>query len=364
MKKTVKSYENSSYVISDLLFGWILNLMFFLITVFILYTVAVGAYNFGKDVFVEKKDQYTYEEVTVTIPDGASTHQIGKILLDSGLVKNDYVFMIQARLNGMYSNFRSGEFKLNKNMTSTQIMKELERAGKTNELKVTVIEGMTISQIADYLENQEIFGAEEFLAACRERYDYGFLPEDLDFGAEYPLEGYLFPDTYFLPGNPEPRDLIVRMLDRFDDIFGYEYTERAAEMGLSVKDAVTVASIIEKEVRVAGERRLASAVIRNRLEKDLPLQMCSTVIYVLGKRKDRLTTEDLQVESPYNTYTFTGLPAGPICNPGEKAIEAALNPADADYLYFVVKDEETGEHAFTDDYNEFLRYKDLYNQQF
>jgi len=154
------------------------------------------------------------------------------------------------------------------------------------------------------------------------------------------------------------------MLTRFEDIYDAETRAKAAEMGLTMDEVIIIASIIEKEIRRDDERELAASVIFNRLNIGMKLEMDATVLYALGVNKDRLLYADLEIVSPYNTYMYHGLPAGPITNPGKACIDAALNPAETNYIYYVVKDSETGEHFFTSDYNEFLIAKELYTSQF
>jgi UPF0755 protein len=204
---------------------------------------------------------------------------------------------------------------------------------------------------------------QEWLEACA---NYGatfsFLA-DVQWRAN-PLEGYLFPDTYFLPANPTPNDLINRMLNRFIEVFDYEMEERAAELGLTIDQVIIKASIIEKEIRVPHERALCSAIIYNRLRQNRLLEMCSTIIYVLDVPRDRLFFSDLDIVSPYNTYRNPGLPIGPISNPGRAAIHAALYPANVDYLFMVLMDENTGEHFFSNNLNDHNRAKERYGRDF
>jgi UPF0755 protein len=161
------------------------------------------------------------------------------------------------------------------------------------------------------------------------------------------LEGYLFPDTYQIPVNPNPGDIITRMLHNFDQKFTFDLQMRAEELNLSTDDVIIMASIIERETRLASERALVSQVIHRRLARNMSLDMDSTVKYAMDDPPLRLLYVHLDIESPYNTYRNRGLPIGPIANPGLAAIEAALHPADTDYLFFVLRDEETGEHIFT-----------------
>jgi UPF0755 protein len=250
-------------------------------------------------------------------------------------------------------------------MDDGMIMDMMETAvfAPVTESRITVREGLTLRQIGELCESLGFFTLEEWLEACANYGNrYTFL-SDLQW-RQNPLEGYLFPDTYFLPENPVPNDLIDRMLNRFLDVFNYEKEERAAELGLTMDQVVIMASIIEKEIRVAGERVLCSAIIHNRLKQGWRLEMCSTIIYVLDVPRARLLTSDLDIVSPYNTYRNHGLPIGPISNPGRAAIEAALNPADVNYMFMVLANENTGEHFFTHDLNEHNRARDRFNQPF
>jgi UPF0755 protein len=305
-------------------------------------------------------------EVAVDIPKDASVWEIAKILKEKELIGNETLFVIEARFNGTYDLLKSGKYTLNTDMSTGRIMEELQVVQEElseDNVKVTIPEGLTIEQVADLLESKELFTAGEFLEVCNTgAFNHAFLAQIPE--REKRLEGYLFPDTYFLSLNPTPQELIDKMLDRFNEIYNTELIERTEEMGFTIDEIVTVSSIIEKEISAAEERELASAVIHNRLKDEMPLEMCSSIIYALDKRKDRLLLEDLEVESPYNTYKYPGLPAGPIASPGEASIRAALNPANVNYLYFVLKDEEAGEHVFTSDYDEFLQAKELYNQKF
>lgn len=224
-------------------------------------------------------------------------------------------------------------------------------------------EGKTQQDIADMLENENIISADEFMNACNNnQYNYSFLQNIPHRNSR--LEGYLFPDTYFFSLNPDADEIINKLLTKFDDVYTDDMIKRANELEMTVDDIITVASIIEKEVKIAEERPVVASVIYNRLKNNMRLQMDSTVLYAMGEHKDRVTNEHLQTESPYNTYNVDGLPEGPICNPGFDSINAALYPEDTDYLYYVVQDDATGKHYFTNDYNDFLNAKQKYISKF
>jgi len=336
---------------------------------YVVYTAATRSFAYGKLVISDQDNtKRASKEIILTIPEDADAQAIGKILEEHDLTTNAFVFYLQARLNGTYKLFQPGEYLLNANMSINKIM-DILQAGKVlvaeDDLQVRIVEGLTNKQIAEYLEAEGYFTAQEFLDECANgSYSYSFLRDVPEERGAKRLEGYLFPDTYNLPPNPTPRDVIVRMLKRFDEVMTSELRTKADQLGITIDEAVILASIIEKEIKVPEERALCSAVIYNRIASDMKLQMCSTILYALDKHKDRLFDSDLEVVSPYNTYNNVGLPVGPISNPGAAAIIAALNPADVNYLYFVVSDEEKGTHVFTDDFDVFTNAKIQYNQKY
>ncbi len=226
---------------------------------------------------------------------------------------------------------------------------------KSATYRVTVPEGLTVKQTAERFAaatKGSITAAAFEEAAGSGGYVYGFLegvPEDS-------LEGYLFPNTYEVTSLTTPRQAVEMMLRSFARETRDLDWNRAASLGLSRHQAVTTASIIEKEVKFANERPLVASVVYNRLGKNMKLGMCSTVIYALGEWKPRLTEKDTQVDSPYNTYRIDGLPPGPICSPGYESLSAALNPSTTDYLFFLVTSQD-GHHSFTADYAQFEKWK-------
>ena len=188
---------------------------------------------------------------------------------------------------------------------------------------------------------------------------YDFLKDLPD--REYKLEGYLFPDTYFLQKGMSAHDVIDAMLAGFDKMYTQEYQKAVAESGYTLDEIVTVASMIEKEIKVETERPTAAGVIYNRLQKNMPLGIDATVLYAVGKTGGELTGADLETDSPYNTRKHTGFPLGPIANPGESSFRAALYPEDNKYLYYVVEAVGKDNHVYCETYEEFLAAKKAYN---
>ena len=340
--------------------GSIFSLCILVITATLVYNYTIMAYNAGHESFSRDIEE---REVQVTIEeDGATIGDIANILRSYNVIDNRIFFLADSYLfGGRDLTFDAGTFSVNSTMSSREMRLALlnpveDVVGET----VVLMEGLNLREIAIILEDRGIVCAEEFLyVAATETFDFHFLYGIPD--TENRLEGYLFPDTYVFLKDSTPRQVINLMLTRFDEIFRTEYIIRAEELGLSIHEVVTIASIIEKEIRVSTERGKASSVIFNRINNGMQLEMCSTVMYVLDKRRDRLLYEDLNVESPYNTYRNFGLPPGPISNPGEACIRAALFPYDTDYLFFVIRNEDTGEHFFTADYNEHLAARARYD---
>lgn len=234
------------------------------------------------------------------------------------------------------------------------------------ELTLLIKEGQTQQDIANTLEQMGVMTADQFMNTCNNTtFDYPFLmslPKDTQ--RKNKLEGYLYPDTYFIYDNSTPEMVINKLLTRFNELFTPEMIKKASDMGLTIDEVVTIASIIEREVKYAPEKPIVASVVFNRLKQGMKLQMDATVLYAKGEHNDRTLTEDTKIQSPYNTYYVDGLPIGPIGNPSIDTINAVLNPAKTDYLYYVLKDEQTGEHFFTSDYNQFLKAKEQYIKNF
>ncbi len=307
-------------------------------------------------------DESNTDLVRVEIKSGSGTEAIGQMLEEAGVINNCLNFRIKSKLAGNDGQYKAGVYEFSPSMEMEEIMKELLEGKVAETLKFTIPEGSTVSQIATIVANTGVCSKEEFMAAASEGdFDYSFLegiPVD-----ERQLEGYLYPDTYEIYKTEKPHEIINRLLKRFDQI----YTEvKDASAGSAVlskyteRQIITIASMIEREAKLDAERPLVSSVIYNRLDKNMKLQFCSTVQYALGKHKARLYYSDLEIDSPYNTYKVEGLPAGPISAPGKASIQAALNPADTDYLYFVVSAAGDGSHKFAATGNDFSSYKDEY----
>jgi len=283
-------------------------------------------------------------EQEITIAKGSSVKTIANQLEQKGIIKNAYVFAVYSKLSENAAKFKAGKYLLSSSMSVEEIVNKLV-AGQVvrDSIRFTIPEGFELRQIADRLEAGGLINKDKFYAAINKPdLNYDFLK----------LEGYLFPDTYEISKNATEQEIINKMLNKFDQVFTDEYRQRAKELNLTLDQVVILASIIEREAKWDKDRKTISAVFHNRLKKNMKLESCATVQYLLKDQKPDLTYEDLKVDSPYNTYMYAGLPIGPISSPGAKSIEAALYPDDVDYLFFFVS--KDGSHIFSRTYEEHL----------
>lgn len=273
----------------------------------------------------------------MTVPRGSSFTATATILADAGLIHEDIRFNILARLYGFSSKVRAGEFSLPGGKMPMETLKALIEA-KPIQHAVTVIEGLRAEEIAEIFARKKWSNKDEFLALVQ---DETFIAT-LGLGNVSSLEGYLYPDTYYLTRlpAPDPKKIVKMMVQRFQEIWeGLDADDK------EMHETVILASIIEKETGDATERSRIASVFLNRLKKGMRLQSDPTVIYGIKDFNGNITRKDLRRKTPYNTYVVKGLPAGPICNPGRDALEAVLHPADEKYLYFVSKNDRT--HHFS-----------------
>lgn len=317
-------------------------------------------------------DDYMYEykgtesregvDVTVEIPEGASVKKIAEILKENGLINYPRAFTKRLQDSEYRGKLHGGTYTLNTGMTTLEMMAAMSPSYEENAPidYLVVPEGFTVEMIAARCEEQGICSATEFLNACKSvtRSDFPYL-EDIPAGAnvKYKVQGFLFPATYDIYESTTAESLVAWMLQTFENYYTQDLQDRAAELGYSAFEVVTRASIVEREAKVDEERPIIAGVINNRLKADMPLQMCPTVLYPLTNGmydKSQVLYEDLELDSPYNTYKNAGLPVGPICNPGIACINAVLYPQEHNYLYYHVGDEEAGTHIFTEDYEEHI----------
>ncbi len=279
-------------------------------------------------------------EVTVEIPKGMNLSQVGVVLEQKGVISSRLVFKLVAMIRGEQRKLQAGEYVLKTGSDAGDILDQLI-SGKTRAVAFVVPEGYTVFQIGALFERWGLMSRDEFLKLSR---DKEFLQENGIQAAS--LEGFLFPDTYFLKVSErqDGKALMRRMIRRFHAVYDKHVRPIAEKSGWTARDVVTLASLIEKESGTS-EHPLVSSVFHNRLRKKMRLQCDPTVIYGIKPMGSKITRKDLQRDHPYNTYRNHGLPPGPIANPGKAAVLAAVKPAQTDYLYFVSKND--GTHHFS-----------------
>lgn len=312
----------------------------------------IGAYGVSR--LYEGADEpyrgYGGAEVFVDIAPGTTTAGIGRQLAEAGVVEDQRTFRVALWRSGRDRLLQAGEYRFTESASALDVIDVLAR-GQVHLRTVTFPEGLTRWEMAEVFGRSEFGVDEEFLAAS-ERAD---LVEDLDPDAT-DLEGYLFPETYALPRGATADDLVEAMLAQFRRTFDDALLAQAAEQEMTVRQVVTLASLIQRETGRDDERPIVSAVYTNRLHRRMPLQCDPTVIYALqldGLYDGNLTRDNLRYDSPYNTYVYPGLPPGPIAAPGAADLRAALAPADVSYVYFVSRND--GSHVFADTLREHNR---------
>jgi UPF0755 protein len=302
---------------------------------------------------------YDAAEVFVEIPQGSGSATIARRLADAGVVQDVSRFRIALWVTGQGRRLQAGEYRFDRPMSPRDVIDKIAR-GDVYVTPITFREGLTIRQMATLYESKGFGDAREFIAAASR----GELVQDLDPAAK-DLEGYLFPDTYTLPRKATAEQLITRMVAGFRKALTSDVVDAMTAKGLSLRQLVTLASIVEKETGNKDERPLVAAVYANRLKIGMGLQCDPTVIYALeraGRYNGNLTREDLQFDSPYNTYRYAGLPPGPIAAPGRASLAAAASPAPVPYLYFVSKND--GSHAFAETLDQHNRNVQQYQVQY
>ena len=292
--------------------------------------------------------------VLIEVHDGDRASDIGNTLKDQGVVKSVEAFTDAATKDPASTGIQVGFYEMHKHMSAQSALDILIDPKNMVQSAVTLREGLTVAQIVDLLAKQTDFSAKEFEKVLRQPGSIG-LPSY----AEGNAEGYLFPATYEIPPNATPRTILTMMVDRFNQAAEkLDLVAAAKARGVSPHDVMTVASLIQAEARFDKDFAKVSRVIYNRLDEPMPLQFDSTVHYAVGRDGGVGTSDDDRAsDSAYNTYKKSGLPPTPIMAPGEQAIEAALNPADGPWLYFVTTNPDTGETKFAETYEEHLKNK-------
>ncbi|MFC2164953.1 endolytic transglycosylase MltG [Acidobacteriota bacterium] len=289
----------------------------------------------------------TGEEIIFEVKKGDTASRIALNLKEKGVIQQKAIFILGYKLFFSPQSLKAGEYAIHFPQSTKEIL-GLITEGHAVLHPITIPEGLTRQEIALHLQTTSPISYEDFLNASSE----ADLISDMDPKAS-DLEGYLFPETYHFTKNFGAADIVSAMISQFRAVFGKQWQDRANELGMTVREIVILATLIEKETSRPEERAVVSSVFHNRLKNRMKLDCDPTIIYVLkqeGRFKDRLRTKDLRYDSSYNTYLYAGLPPGPIANPGKESLQAALYPAHTDYFYFVSRND--GSHHFSKTFRE------------
>ena len=300
------------------------------------------------------------DPVTVEIPEGTGTRQLVSLLKEKGLIRFELPFYLKLYQTGNQGKLRYGSYDLNTGMSLDDLLRVLVQGTAEEQMTLTIPEGFSVEQIGARLEEKGIMTAAEFCQAVTDA------AEGYEFGGDLPgkdtvyfqLQGYLFPDTYYLEKDTSPEQLVAMLLEEFENRYDEECLRRTRELGMTVNEVLTRASLVEKETDLAEEYATIAGVINNRLEQKMKLQFDSTVVYGMTDGQygvDRVMYSHLKDDSAYNTYRTEGLPPGPICNPGMEAILGVLYPEEHDYLYFMMDSKKNdGSNLFFKTYEEHM----------
>lgn len=303
------------------------------------------------------------ELITVEIPEGAAADQVGEILVDAGVLDSALTFQAVTRVDERASQIQPGTYELRAGMDTGEILERLTQSQAVPVFNLTIPEGLTVEQTLERIADAEDspFDAEELREALAGVALPAWVPAELPDDAE-PFEGLLSPNTYEFRADITAQDLLNELVSQTDN-----HLQTVGVDEDEMYDTLIIASLIEREVRVADEQRTVSSVIHNRLAEDQRLQIDATVLYAKGEAGTRVLTSDTDVDSPWNTYENTGLPPTPIAAPGRAAIEAAADPADTEFMFYVVCDFDTGQHAFARNFDQHqqnqARYREIRDAQ-
>jgi len=265
------------------------------------------------------------QEEFFLVKKGDSVFQIGQNLEQRGFIKNKYLFNLYVLASGKQSKLQAGEYVLSSSMSISKISQKLISGNIVKEI-ITIPEGWNLRDIAWYFENKGMFQAEELYEMTE-------------------LEGYLFPDTYEISRGASLEEIIKKMTDNFNKKLTPELREDIQKQEKTVSEIVIIASLLEKEIQTLEDKKMVAGILLNRLQVGMPLQIDATITYITKKQTTNISKEDTQIDSPYNTYKYTGLPLGPICNPGMESIKAAIYPQPNSYWYYLSTPE--GETIFS-----------------
>lgn len=339
------------------------NIIFtiFIVAIILLLAFFYDGFYFPKD----KKGG----NVSFVIEAGEGLFSVAENLKEEDIIKNKYFFIIYGTITKGGEEIKQGKYEISSSMSIVKIMQKIISG---DEKKVTIIEGWNLRDIAEYLEKEGYATKEEFylLAGTPPFYENEKMiiekgsnllnPPDFlkDKKEDVSFEGYLFPDTYFISYGTSAEEIIFSFLTNFENKITEEMKGEIKESGKNLFEIITIASLLEKEVTSFEDKQIVAGIIQKRLEKGMPLQLDATITYFTGKKSVQVYIEETKIDSLYNTYLYTGLPKGPICNPGIESIKAAISPKESDYFYYLSK--PNGETVFSRTFNEHIKAKNNY----
>lgn len=327
-------------------------------TVLIFADPNVARINQSKPAVTEVKSESaeeTEKHITVKIREGLSTAEIADRLTEKGIISSSLKFRLIARLRGYDDKLRPGAYTFTAGMEDEEVFAKL-LTGEKKLIKFTIPEGFGVKQIAERLYNLDLADKDEFIKAATDFTPYDYMRKRQN--VFYAAEGFLFPDTYAVESDVEIDEILKLMSRTFDDRLTATMRKQAEQMGLSIYELITLASLVEREVRFPEDRPIVAQVLLKRLKLNMPLQTDATLQYLMETPKEEVSIADTQIDSPYNTYQHTGLPPGPIANPGLASITAVLHPSETEYLYFVADRRGHNHYAYT--YEEHLNLVNQY----
>lgn len=311
----------------------------------IIIVVVIGVlsyYNYT----MENPLKHHKDKISITINEGEGLYNLLDKLESEGILRNKTLIKLNLKLNNKNLEIVPGTYEIKTNISLSELIDILKDKSNKGDISITIPEGYDIDEIADLLEEQGLFSRDDFIQAVKEYILPSYIKADRN--KRYNLEGYLFPDTYFVNKDITPEEFITLMINEFEaTIKSIESEDDIIISSDELEKIVTIASLIEEEAEVDEERKLVSSVIYNRLNKGMKLEFCSTINYAWGEHLSQVLNKHLEIDSPYNTYKNAGLPVGPITNSGKKSLIAAIEPANTDYLYFMLLYNQGGKHHFS-----------------
>lgn len=302
--------------------------------------------------FLQPVERNSDKVLSVNIDYGSTSKNVANLLEDNNIIRSSFAFNVVINVLGYDNQLRAGYYEISPENNIFEVI-DIIRKGRVSTFKVSIPEGSTFKEIISHFQEKTVYSKEEFLYTAKNmEIKKEYLSKKKD-DIKYRLEGYLYPDTYKIEKNFKPAQIYNLMLKEFEDKWFLKLKKKASDSKYSIQELVTIASIVEEEAKLADEKAIIAGIIYNRLEQKMKLQIDATVQYVLPLRKERLLYSDLKIESKYNTYLHHGLPPGPISNPGDKALEAALNPKKTEYLFYFARND--GSHEFSKTYQEHIR---------